>query len=95
MTINDDDLLSLAAFNQAGDHASIVQQNGAAAKILEESGVDEELVNKIKFSQEPFFEVYRRARGIDNETFTEIMLQTSKEFIVEIWDLIKGLFRKK
>jgi len=72
-----------------------IKQNGAAAKILEESGVDEKLVNKIKFSQEPFFEVYRRARGIDNETLTEIMAQTSKEFIVEIWDLIIGLFRRE
>lgn len=72
-----------------------IKQNGAAAKVLQDSGIDEKLVNKIKFSQEPFFEVYRRARGIDNETFTEIMLQTSKEFIVEIWDLIRGLFRKE
>lgn len=72
-----------------------IKQNGAAAKVLQDSGIDEKLVNKIKFSQEPFFEVYRRARGIDNETLTEIMAQTSKEFIVEIWDLIKGLFRKE
>jgi len=36
-----------------------IKMNGAAAKILEESGVDESLVNKIKFSDEQFFVTYR------------------------------------
>jgi hypothetical protein len=72
-----------------------IKQNGAAAKILQDSGVDKELVYKIKHAKEPFFEVYRNARGINNETLAQIMVQTSKEFIVEIWDLIIGLFRKE
>lgn len=72
-----------------------IKMNGAAAKILEEAGVSKELVNKIKRGNEPFFVTYRKLRGKDNQTLTEIMSETSKEFLVEVRDLIRGIFRRK
>lgn len=72
-----------------------IKMNGAAAKILEEAGVDQNLVEKIKFGNEPFFVTYKKLRGKDNQKLYEIMLETSKEFLSEIIDLIKGIFRKE
>lgn len=72
-----------------------IKMNGAAAKILEEAGVDKNLVNKITFGKEPFFVTYQKLRGKDNQKLYEIMSETSKEFLVEVKDLIRGLFRKE
>tara|TARA_R110000772_G_scaffold243636_2_gene356579 strand:- start:194 stop:2062 length:1869 start_codon:yes stop_codon:yes gene_type:complete len=72
-----------------------IKMNGAGAKILEDAGVDEELVNKIKFGNEPFFVTYQKIRGKDNQKLYQVMWETSKEFVAELRDLIKGVFRWK
>jgi ribosomal protein S20 len=72
-----------------------IKMNGAAAKILEESDVDEELVKKIKFADEPFFVTYKNLRGKDSQTLFEVMKEAGVELLVEVKDLIFGIFRRK
>ena len=70
-----------------------IRLNGAAADVLENSGLSKEIVNKIKTSKDAFFEVYRTARAADSQSFITLAWNTTKEFLVDIYDFVGNVFK--
>jgi hypothetical protein len=70
-----------------------IRLNGAAADVLENSGLSREIVNKIKTSKDAFFEVYRTARAADSQSFRTLAWNTTKEFLVDIYDFVGNVFK--
>jgi hypothetical protein len=70
-----------------------IRLNGAAADVLENSGLSKEIVNKIKTSKDAFFEVYRTARAADSQSFRTLAWNTTKEFLVDIYDFVTNVFK--
>jgi len=73
---------------------SEIKMNGAAADVLGNLGVEPKLVNRIRNGTEPFFKVYREARGESDQSVLQVLWQTGQEFIVELGGLISGIFSR-
>lgn len=70
-----------------------IKLNGAAAEILEKEGLPKEIVNKLKTDKSAFLETFRIARGADNQSLLTLVGQTTKEFGLEIFEFVRGVFR--
>lgn len=72
-----------------------IKMNGAAADVLDNMGVNPQIVSKIKNAEDGFLKVFRDARAADEQGFLTVIGNVFKEFVTEIGDLVKGLFRKE
>ena len=72
-----------------------IKMNGAAADVLDNYGVNPQIINKIKTGEEPFLKVFRDARAADSQSLRQVMWDTTKEFFIEVKDLTKGIFRRE
>lgn len=70
-----------------------IKLNGAAAEILEKEGLPKEIVNKLKTDKSAFLETFRIARAADNQSLVTLVAQTTKEFVLEIFEFVRGVFR--
>lgn len=70
-----------------------IKLNGAAAEILEKEGLPKDIVNKLKTDKSAFLDTFRIARESDNQGFWALVWQTTKEFALEIFELVRGVFR--
>ena len=70
-----------------------IKLNGAAAEILEKEGLPKEIVNKLKTDKSAFLETFRIARAADSQSFTTLALNTTKEFLVDIYDFVGNVFK--
>lgn len=72
-----------------------IKANNAAADILENSGLSQEIVNKLKSSDDAFFRVFRDARAADSQSLFTILTNSVKDFLIEIKELVLGIFKKE
>lgn len=70
-----------------------IKLNGAAAEILEKGGLPKEIVTKLKTDKSAFLETFRIARAADNQSLVTLVAQTTKEFVLEIFEFVRGVFR--
>ena len=70
-----------------------IKLNGAAAEILEKEGLSKDIVNKLKTDKSAFLDTFRIARASDNQGFWTLVWQTIKEFALEIFEFVRGVFR--
>lgn len=70
-----------------------IKLNGAAAEILEKGGLPKEIVTKLKTDKSAFLETFRIARAADNQSLLTLVAQTTKEFVLEIFEFVRGVFR--